>query len=108
MRKLRKKEKNPQNQKNSKSLPFHKSSKENLENQGYTSANNEAEKVNSNREAVVKKDGKNKEIIHITYVFVGLFVLVIGYFSYFMIARSNEVINNPFSGAHNKRKNPVC
>lgn len=97
MRKLRKKEKNPQNQKNSKSLPFHKSSKENLENQGYTSANNEAEKVNSNREAVVKKDGKNKEIIHITYVFVGLFVLVIGYFSYFMIARSNEVINNPYN-----------
>lgn len=99
MRKLRKREENPKKQKNKKSIPFHnKSIDENVENQGYSSTYyEEVEKDKAKREATVKKDGKNREIIHITYLFVGLFVLVIGYFSYFMIAKSNEVINNPYN-----------
>ncbi len=96
MRKLKRREENPKKQKNNKIFPFHNNrSKENKENQGNTSAySGELE------EAKVKKDGKNREIIHITYMFVGLFVLVIGYFSYFMISKSNEVINNPYNKRH--------
>lgn len=90
MRILRRKEENPKKQKNN------NSSKENVKNQSYTSANSD-EIGGDKAKREVKKDAKNREIIHITYVFVGLFVLIIGYFSYFMIARSNEVINNPYN-----------
>lgn len=46
-----------------------------------------------------KKQNKsfNREILFSTYLFVGLFVLLMGYFSYFMIFRSEEVINNPYN-----------
>lgn len=45
------------------------------------------------------KDPK-KSIFNIIYVFLGLFVLMMGYFAYFIIARSDEVINS----AYNKRQ----
>lgn len=44
-----------------------------------------------------KKKNFNREIFFSTYLFVGLFVLLMGYFSYFMIFRSEEVINNPYN-----------
>ena len=44
-----------------------------------------------------KKKSFNREILFSTYLFVGLFVLLMGYFSYFMIFRSEEVINNPYN-----------
>jgi peptidoglycan glycosyltransferase len=45
------------------------------------------------------KDPK-KPIYNLIYIFVGLTVLMVGYFSYFLIARSGEVINS----AYNKRQ----
>ena len=44
-----------------------------------------------------KKHSFNREIFFSTYLFVGLFILLMGYFSYFMIFRSEEVINNPYN-----------
>jgi peptidoglycan glycosyltransferase len=44
-----------------------------------------------------EKDKTNREIIHVTYLFIGLFVLVLGYFTHFMITESAEVINNPYN-----------
>lgn len=41
-----------------------------------------------------------KPIYHIIYIFIGLFVLMAGYFSYYILVRSDEVINN----AYNKRQ----
>nr|WP_242940516.1 penicillin-binding transpeptidase domain-containing protein [Anaeromicropila populeti] len=43
------------------------------------------------------KKKKNQDIIKIAYVFVGLFVLLIGNFVYFMMADSSEVINNTYN-----------
>ncbi len=45
------------------------------------------------------KDPK-KPIYNLIYIFVGLTVLMVGYFSYFLIVRSNEVINS----SYNKRQ----
>ncbi len=41
-----------------------------------------------------------KPIFNIMYIFLGLFVLTAGYFSYYLIVRSDDVINN----AYNKRQ----
>jgi peptidoglycan glycosyltransferase len=41
-----------------------------------------------------------KPIYNIIYIFIGLFVLMAGYFSYYIMVRSDEVINN----AYNKRQ----
>ncbi len=45
------------------------------------------------------KDPK-KAAFNILYIFLGLIVLMMGYFTYFIVFRSNEVINN----AYNKRQ----
>lgn len=42
------------------------------------------------------KDPK-KSIYNILYIFIGLFILMMGYFSYFLIGRSNEVINSTYN-----------
>lgn len=55
--------------------------------------NPEQEKRQKNK----KNKGFNREILFSTYLFVGLFVLLMGYFSYFMIFRSEKVINNPYN-----------
>lgn len=44
-----------------------------------------------------KKEKANKEIILVMYIFVGLFILIIGYFTNFMINQSSEVINNAYN-----------
>lgn len=40
---------------------------------------------------------KNKEITLVTYIFVGIFVLLIGNFSYFLFSKSKDVINSPYN-----------
>ncbi len=40
---------------------------------------------------------KNKELYRIMYLFSGLFLLLCGYLSYFLIFESREVINNPYN-----------
>lgn len=44
-----------------------------------------------------KKSNTNKEVILITYVFAGLFLLIIGFYVHFMLKDSEEVINNPYN-----------
>lgn len=46
------------------------------------------------------KKNPNREIMNIAYVFVGLIVIMLGYYTYFMFSDSKEVINN----AYNKRQ----
>ena len=48
--------------------------------------------------AAAKKEQTNKEIMLVTYIFIGLFVLVIAYITKFMISDSSEVINNAYNG----------
>ncbi len=49
------------------------------------------------RRKLSKKEQTNREIMLVTYIFVGLFVLVLGYFTNFMISQSSEVINNAYN-----------
>lgn len=44
-----------------------------------------------------KKSKVNKDILVIAYVFVGLFVLMVGYFGWFITFESRRVINNPLN-----------
>lgn len=47
-----------------------------------------------------KKNPTNQQIMLVTYIFVGLFIMMMGYYTKFMITDSSEVINN----AYNKRQ----
>ncbi|NLJ90422.1 MAG: penicillin-binding protein 2 [Clostridiales bacterium] len=66
-------------------------------------------KLNDNRTGKVDKvdSGINirqvddsKEIINIAYIIIGLFILVICYYAYFMVTKSEDIINN----SYNKRQ----
>ncbi len=61
-------------------------------------ANNAADQEQGSH--VNKKERANREIMLVTYIFVGLFVLILGYLTNFIITQSSEVINN----AYNKRQ----
>ncbi|WP_246240352.1 peptidoglycan D,D-transpeptidase FtsI family protein [Anaerocolumna sedimenticola] len=56
------------------------------------------ENLPEKKPAASKKEQTNKEIMLITYIFIGLFVLVLGYITNFMISDSSEVINNAYNG----------
>lgn len=55
---------------------------------------------NKTSKKALKKPNRNKEIINITYMFVGLMFVMVIYYSYFLFTDSKEVINN----AYNKRQ----
>lgn len=55
------------------------------------------EKTDSLKKGKKKKSGFNREILTSTYIFTGLFVLLMGYFVYFMVFQSENVINNPYN-----------
>lgn len=40
---------------------------------------------------------KNREFVIITYMFVGLFILMMGYFAYYQICKSEDFINSPYN-----------
>lgn len=44
-----------------------------------------------------QKGDKNKEFAVIAYFFIGIFLAMIVYFTYFQIARSEQFINNPYN-----------
>ncbi len=44
-----------------------------------------------------KKRKINSEIMNITYIFVGIFVIMLGYFTHFVAFKSKDVINNPYN-----------
>lgn len=39
----------------------------------------------------------NRSIFNIIYIFLGLILLMLGYYAYFLIAKGNEVINSPYN-----------
>lgn len=44
-----------------------------------------------------KRRGTNREILVVTYIFIGLFVMLLANFSYFLFADSKRVINNTYN-----------
>ena len=44
-----------------------------------------------------KKRARNKEFARVTYVFVALFLVMMGYIAYFNVERSREVIRSPYN-----------
>lgn len=44
-----------------------------------------------------KKKPKNQEMLYVTYIFVGIFVCLIGYFVYFQTMVSSSVITSPYN-----------
>ena len=55
----------------------------------------------SNSGELVEKRSGNQQIMVVTYVFVFLFLAMIGYLVYFMVVQSKDVINN----SYNQRQN---
>ena len=43
----------------------------------------------------------NREFVVITYLFVGMFILMMGYFAYFQVFRSEDFINSPYNARQN-------
>lgn len=48
-------------------------------------------------EGNTRKRDNNKEFAVIAYFFIGIFLAMIAYFSYFQVARSEQFINNPYN-----------
>ena len=46
------------------------------------------------RRQAKKKRATNKEFARVTYVFVGLFLIMMGYIAYFNVVKSREIIRN--------------
>ncbi|MCI9137786.1 MAG: penicillin-binding protein 2, partial [Lachnospiraceae bacterium] len=44
---------------------------------------------------------KNREFAIITYLFVGMFILMMGYFAYFQTFKSEDFINSPYNTRQN-------
>lgn len=55
------------------------------------------EELQERREVRKKQRSQNPEILAVTYVFTGLFVLMIGYFVYFNVFVSKDVINSAYN-----------
>ena len=53
-----------------------------------------------NQKPVDDKNVSRKTILSIVYIFVGLFVLMMGYFTYFLLAKSEGVINSTYNLRH--------
>lgn len=52
----------------------------------------------ANAQNTSKKKQNNKEFTVVTYIFTAIFVLMIGYFVYFVGFASEDFINNPYNG----------
>lgn len=46
------------------------------------------------------RDNSRRSIFSVIYIFLGLFVLVMGYFTYFLLAKSGEIINSTYNQRH--------
>ena len=51
-----------------------------------------------------KKRARNKEFARVTYIFVALFIAMMGYISYFNVVKSRDIISSPY----NKRQGFLC
>lgn len=43
------------------------------------------------------KRARNKEFARVTYIFVALFLVLMGYITYFQVARSRDIIRSPYN-----------
>lgn len=43
------------------------------------------------------KNNRNKELVRVTYLFVGVFLAMMGYIVYFNLVQSKEIINSPYN-----------
>lgn len=57
----------------------------------------EPDKNRKGRRRTKKKKSTNKEFARVTYFFVGLFLIMMGYIVYFNVVRSKEIINSPYN-----------
>ena len=48
------------------------------------------------------KKSRNREFVTITYMFLGMFILMMGYFAYFQVFKSEDFINSPYNTRQNK------
>ncbi|MBQ1394239.1 MAG: penicillin-binding protein 2 [Lachnospiraceae bacterium] len=62
---------------------------------------NKRKKSRENNEKPIKRKSKNGQVMVVTYLFVLLFIGLIGYLLYFMVVDSKDVINN----SYNQRQN---
>ena len=64
-----------------------------------TKSNKEAKAANFIRPAKSKKKKtiRNKEFARVTYLFVSLFLFMLGYIVYFHVVRSKDIINSPYN-----------
>ncbi len=65
------------------------------------------EELAERREVRKKRRSQNPEILAVTYVFAGLFVLLIGYFIYFNAFVSKDVINSAYNVRINALKDTI-
>lgn len=49
------------------------------------------------RQRARKKRARNKEFARVTYIFVILFIVMMGYISYFNVARSRDIVRSPYN-----------
>jgi peptidoglycan glycosyltransferase len=59
--------------------------------------NNRQERRNPGMNQARELQSSKKAIYKVVYIFVGLFVLTMGYFTYFLVAKSDEVINSTYN-----------
>ncbi len=50
-----------------------------------------------NPDRKTREEKTNRDIMNITYIFIGMLVLALGYYIHFIVADSNEVINNAYN-----------
>ena len=53
------------------------------------------------------KRARNKEFARVTYVFVGLFLVLLGYIGYFQVKKSQEIIRSPYNARQNSNAKRV-
>lgn len=54
-------------------------------------------KINNKKSNISGKSSRNKELLMVTYLFVGVFIILMGYFVYFNLIESPDVINSPYN-----------
>ena len=53
------------------------------------------------------KRARNKEFARVTYVFVGLFLVLLGYIGYFQVKKSQDIIRSPYNARQNSNAKRV-
>ena len=53
--------------------------------------------IRRQRAIAAEKRKTNKEIMRVTYVMIAIFIGMIGYFIYFNVTQSEEIVNNPYN-----------